>query len=135
MVKMCGARPVPVPTRAEDGYVLTASVLKDALQAHPKATCIILCNPSNPTGAVAAESVLRECATVLEAYPKVGLLTDLQHTNKFCAVLLFFCIKYMVVGMLTSLFAEWLIFITHRTRTPTYALLAYSLHVLPVYGA
>jgi aspartate aminotransferase len=89
MVKMCGARPVSVPTKAEDGYVLTAAVLREALKAHPKATCIILCNPSNPTGAVAGEKELKECAEVLLDYPKV------------CTYVLSICILLMCLDVLS----------------------------------
>ena len=31
-------------------YVLSPSALRTALENHPKASCMIFCNPSNPTG-------------------------------------------------------------------------------------
>ena len=76
MVKMCNARPVPVRTLAKDGYVLTAASLREALQNNPKTSCIILCNPSNPTGGVADSENLLSLAAVLRDYPQVTVISD-----------------------------------------------------------
>lgn len=76
MVKMCNARPVSVRTMAKDGYVLTATSLREALQSNPKTSCIILCNPSNPTGGVADVENLKSLATVLRDYPQVTVISD-----------------------------------------------------------
>ena len=69
MVKMCGARPVIVDSTAANGYIMTASSLRATLEAHPKATCMIFCNPSNPTD-------LEQMVEVLQDFPKVLLLSD-----------------------------------------------------------
>lgn len=58
MVKMCGANPVTVNTTPEDGYSLRPEALRETLSAHPKVSCMILCNPSNPTGCVMDEDEL-----------------------------------------------------------------------------
>ena len=76
MVKMCGARPVIVDSTAANGYIMTASSLRATLEAHPKATCMIFCNPSNPTGAVAGRKDLEQMVEVLQDFPKVLLLSD-----------------------------------------------------------
>ena len=76
MVKMCNARPVSVRTSAKDGYILTPESLRQALQSNPKASCIILCNPSNPTGGVADLENLRGLASVLRDYPQVTVISD-----------------------------------------------------------
>lgn len=54
--EMLGARIVPVPTRAEDGWRLPADLSQ---RVSPKTRAILLCNPGNPTGAVYREAALR----------------------------------------------------------------------------
>lgn len=81
MVKMCpGASPLIVETRPEDNYVLTAETLRNTLSKHPKISCMILCNPSNPTGSVASKSQLQAIANVLKDYPQVNFLCHCLHT-------------------------------------------------------
>jgi aspartate aminotransferase len=50
MVKLAGARPVFVPTKAEEGFKLTAKELEAA--ATPATRGVIVNTPNNPTGAV-----------------------------------------------------------------------------------
>jgi len=76
MVKMCQAAPVDVVCAAELGYALTPKALRAALEAHPKTSCIILCNPSNPTGCVMNRDDLEALAVVLRDYPKVVIISD-----------------------------------------------------------
>src|SRR5262249_37711475 len=47
--RLVGATPVIVPTREEDNWLLTPDALGKALTSRTKA--VILCTPSNPTGA------------------------------------------------------------------------------------
>ncbi len=49
-----GTRVVPVPTRVEEGYHLPAGRL--AGYVTPRTRAVLLCNPSNPTGAVYTEA-------------------------------------------------------------------------------
>mmetsp|Transcript_21218 Transcript_21218/g.28227 ORF Transcript_21218/g.28227 Transcript_21218/m.28227 type:complete len:442 (+) Transcript_21218:82-1407(+) len=76
MVALAGANSVVLPTKVEDGYLLTPEALRDTLEKHPNAKLLILCNPSNPTGGVHDEKRLRELASVLEDYPNVAILAD-----------------------------------------------------------
>jgi aspartate/methionine/tyrosine aminotransferase len=76
MVKMCQANPVIVSTTAVENYVLTAKSLQSALESNPKISCLILCNPSNPTGSLMTAAQLAELVGVLEAYPSVSILSD-----------------------------------------------------------
>ena len=76
MVKLTGANPVIVSTRPETGYLLTAADLRTALENHPKAKLLILCNPSNPTGGVYYDQHLRELVHVLQDFPRVKILSD-----------------------------------------------------------
>jgi aspartate aminotransferase len=65
-VRIVGATPVLVPTREEDGFRLQADVLAGALTSKTKA--VILCTPSNPTGAAYSEENLRPLLDVLRKH-------------------------------------------------------------------
>ncbi|MEZ6189043.1 MAG: pyridoxal phosphate-dependent aminotransferase [Planctomycetota bacterium] len=52
MVQLAGGRPVPIPTRASDGFRLDPAAVEAALG--PRVKVLILNSPCNPTGAVAA---------------------------------------------------------------------------------
>ena len=56
IAEMLGARVVPVPTSVNDGWQLPADL---AERVGPRTRAILLCNPSNPTGAVYREPALR----------------------------------------------------------------------------
>lgn len=60
---LAGGIPVPIPTKAENGFKLT----KEELEAHitPKTKAIILSYPNNPTGAVMGREDLEAIAEVL----------------------------------------------------------------------
>lgn len=60
---LMGAKPVIVPTRAEDGFMPTAASLAPHL---PNARLLALCTPLNPSGTMMSEAQLREvCELVL----------------------------------------------------------------------
>lgn len=63
-VRLAGATPVIVPTREEDGWQLTKDALAQALS--PRTKAVILCTPSNPTGAAYTRERLLELASVLK---------------------------------------------------------------------
>ncbi|MFD0860158.1 pyridoxal phosphate-dependent aminotransferase [Roseovarius aquimarinus] len=73
-VEMTGAVPVVVPTREEDGFLLTPAALEAALTG--KTRWLILNSPSNPSGAVYSADDLRGLAEVLERHPDVWVLSD-----------------------------------------------------------
>jgi aspartate aminotransferase len=62
-VRLVGASPVLVDTREEDGWKLSPSSLQAALSARTKA--VILCSPSNPTGAAYTEDETRAIVDVV----------------------------------------------------------------------
>ncbi len=62
--KLCGARPVLVPCAREDGYLVRPESLQAALSDRTRA--VVLCTPSNPTGAAYDAEQLRALAAVLE---------------------------------------------------------------------
>ncbi len=65
-VRIVGATPVLVPTREEDGWRVSPEALAKALT--PKTKAVILCTPSNPTGAAYDEAHMRALADVLRKH-------------------------------------------------------------------
>ncbi|GAA5232184.1 pyridoxal phosphate-dependent aminotransferase [Verticiella sediminum] len=74
IARLCGATPVIVATRAENGFVPTAEELASALT--PRTRWVMLNYPNNPTGAVATRAQYEALAQVLEARPDVFVLSD-----------------------------------------------------------
>ncbi len=62
MVRMAGGVPVIVETREADCFKLTAQELREAIT--PRTKCMILNNPSNPTGMMYSRKELEELARV-----------------------------------------------------------------------
>lgn len=62
-IKMAGAMPVIVMAREEDGFTLSAEQLEAAITPSTKA--LVLCSPSNPTGAVYSREQLQAIADVV----------------------------------------------------------------------
>lgn len=61
-VRIVGAKPVIVDTTAETGFRMTPEALRGAITAKTKA--LVLCSPSNPTGAAYTAEQLRALADV-----------------------------------------------------------------------
>lgn len=74
MARLSGLTPVIVPSRADNGFRLTAAELDAALT--PKTRAIVLNSPCNPSGAIYDRSLLNELAEVLRQRPDVWVLTD-----------------------------------------------------------
>jgi aspartate aminotransferase len=74
LVKLAGGVPVSLRTEAASGYKLSAEALEEALGDRVKA--IILCSPSNPTGAVYSDAELGRLAEVLERHPGTWIVSD-----------------------------------------------------------
>ena len=74
MVRLSGAEPVIVPCPPSDGFLLTAAALEAALT--PRTRMLILCTPSNPTGAVYPEEALQALAAVAARHPRLVVLSD-----------------------------------------------------------
>ena len=61
-VMLAGGAPVPIATRVEDGFQVTAQQLEAAIT--PRTTVLLIGYPNNPTGAVMGRALLQEvCAT------------------------------------------------------------------------
>jgi aspartate aminotransferase len=65
-VRLFGATPIIVPTTEEEGFRLTPEKLEAALT--PRTKAVLLCTPSNPTGAAYAEKDLRGLLDVLRRH-------------------------------------------------------------------
>jgi aspartate aminotransferase len=64
IVSIAQGKPVIIPTEEKSEFKLTSRQLQDTIT--DKTRAIILCNPSNPTGAVYSKSELESLAKVLE---------------------------------------------------------------------
>jgi aspartate aminotransferase len=73
IAKLAGATPIPVLARAEDGFVANPDAIARAIT--PASRMIVLCSPSNPTGAVYGEATLRAIAALAVKHD-LWLLTD-----------------------------------------------------------
>jgi len=74
LVKLAGGAPVSIPTSASEGYKLSPAALEAA--TGPRTKALVLCSPSNPTGAVYSAEELRALAAVVEAHPRMWVISD-----------------------------------------------------------
>jgi aspartate aminotransferase len=74
MVLILGGKPVELPCSAADKFLVTASVLNDAITSNTR--WIILNAPSNPSGALYSLQQLNAIADVLENHPQVMVMAD-----------------------------------------------------------
>src|SRR3954462_10013702 len=74
MVSLAGGQPVSVVCSAEHGFKLQPQDLEKAIT--PKTKWIILCSPSNPTGAAYTRAELKAITDVLVKHPHVWVMTD-----------------------------------------------------------
>lgn len=74
MARFAGAEPVIVPTGVEEQYRLSPEKLDEALTERTRV--VILCTPSNPTGAVYPPDELAALAEVLRDYEDVFVISD-----------------------------------------------------------
>eukprot|EP01047_Picozoa_sp_COSAG01_P050636 COSAG01_NODE_5137_length_4461_cov_2.612016_5_plen_425_part_00 len=71
---LADATAVVMPTRPEDGFLIQPEALDAAIC--PATRLLILCNPSNPTGAVYPKEHLERLAAVLRKHPHVLVVAD-----------------------------------------------------------
>ena len=74
MVSLAGGEPVAVTCTAAQGFKLQPDALEKAIT--PKTKWIILCSPSNPTGAAYTRAELKAITDVLVKHPHVWVMTD-----------------------------------------------------------
>lgn len=74
MARLAGASPLFLRTTASDGYRLRPEALAAAIT--PRTRVLMLCTPSNPTGAVYTRAELDALASVLARFPDVWIISD-----------------------------------------------------------
>lgn len=74
MVKLAEGKPVVINTTFANNYKMTAKQLEDSITTKTKA--LILCSPSNPTGACYTKGELEELADVLQKHPEIIIFSD-----------------------------------------------------------
>jgi aspartate aminotransferase len=81
LVKLAGGTNVIVPTSGDSGFKATAAQLEAAIT--PQTKLIILCSPSNPSGAVYNRAEMQALAEVVARHERVLVLSDeiYEHIN------------------------------------------------------
>jgi aspartate aminotransferase len=74
IVRLAGATPVDMVTRAEDAWHPHPDALARAIT--PRTKVVMLGSPSNPTGAVWSKEAMQGMARVLEKHPRITILSD-----------------------------------------------------------
>jgi aspartate aminotransferase len=80
-VKLCEGIPVVIEAKFESNFKITAKQLESAIT--PKTRAILLCSPSNPSGAVYSKTELRALADVLAKHSRIMVISDeiYEHIN------------------------------------------------------
>jgi aspartate aminotransferase len=80
-VKLCEGIPVVIEAKHEENFKISAKQLESAITKKTRA--LLLCSPSNPSGAVYSKSELRAIADVLVKHPRVIIISDeiYEHIN------------------------------------------------------
>ena len=81
MVLLAGGTPVHIPAGFDQNFKITPAQLEAAIT--PKTRMLILCSPSNPTGAVYSKAELEALAEVIKKHPEMYVLADeiYEHIN------------------------------------------------------
>lgn len=81
MVKLAEGTPIIVPAGIEQNFKITPEQLEAAIT--PKTRALILCSPSNPTGAVYTKEELAGLAKVLAKHERIIIIADeiYEHIN------------------------------------------------------
>jgi aspartate aminotransferase len=74
MIEIAGASPRFVRTNMETGFKMTPAALAAAMT--PATRAVLLCSPSNPTGATYSATELAQLAEVLGRHPDVWIVSD-----------------------------------------------------------
>jgi aspartate aminotransferase len=78
IAKLAGAKPVPVVSRPEDGFVVNPDAVAKAIT--PRTRMILVVSPCNPTGAVYDEKTLRALADLAVKHDLWMLTDDIYRT-------------------------------------------------------
>ncbi len=80
-VKLADGVPVLIPAGIEQGFKITPAQLEAAIT--PRTRMIMICSPSNPTGAVYTRGEIQGLVDVLKKHPQIYILSDeiYEHIN------------------------------------------------------
>jgi aspartate aminotransferase len=80
-VKLCEGIPVVIEAKFDSNFKITPKQLQAAIT--PRTKALLLCSPSNPSGAVYSKTELRALADVLVQYPQIFIIYDeiYEHIN------------------------------------------------------
>ncbi|MGM0558680.1 MAG: pyridoxal phosphate-dependent aminotransferase [Myxococcota bacterium] len=81
-LRLAGAEPVVVDTEIEDDFKMSADQLREAID-EDGVRGLILCSPSNPTGAVYSEEELAEIGEVLRDHDDIVVMYDAMYDRLF----------------------------------------------------
>lgn len=81
MVNLAGGKSVLLPSSMDKNFKVTATELEAAIT--PKTRLIIICSPSNPSGAIYTRDELKAIADMLARHPEVMVIADeiYEHIN------------------------------------------------------
>ena len=81
LVKVCEGIPVVISAGFDNNFKITPEQLAAVIT--PKTKSLLLCSPSNPTGAVYSKAELRALADVLAKHPRIIVISDeiYEHIN------------------------------------------------------
>ncbi len=81
MVNLAGGKSVLLPSSMDKNFKVTAAELEAAITE--KTRLIIICSPSNPSGAIYTRDELKAIAEMLERHPEVMVIADeiYEHIN------------------------------------------------------
>ena len=74
MARLAGARPVPVPSSADDGFRLDLDALEAAIT--PASRLLVINSPGNPTGRVLSRDELLSIAELVRRHPRLVVMSD-----------------------------------------------------------
>jgi len=74
-VRLCGATPILLPCAEQDGFLLRPEALARALG--PRTKAVVLCTPSNPTGAAYRPDQLTAIAEVLREHDTLAIVDEI----------------------------------------------------------
>jgi aspartate aminotransferase len=82
-VRLADAEPVFADCSIDDDFKLTPDALSELLESRDDIRGLILCSPSNPTGATYSEKELSALGNVLKDYPEVVIFFDAMYDRLY----------------------------------------------------
>ncbi len=74
LVRLAGGTPILCPSEASSGFQVSVSALRAKITARTR--LLLLCSPSNPTGAVIDEATANDLVVLLREHPELVVMTD-----------------------------------------------------------